>query len=280
MDVPSPRERRGRIDRVKKGDEVSAGALIATVQATPATQRAGDARSAARRASQHRLPPRQRAAAGARLAAGNARRGRLPAAAPPGASIWWCWAPGPGGYTAAFRAADLGLKVTLIERWPMLGGVCLNVGCIPSKALLHAAKVIEDAADMAGLRHRVRSAADRPRPSAGLEERVVTRLTNGLSLLAKQRKVDVIQGEGKIRRTLLRSRYKGAGEPGASISSSASSRPAPSRPACPGMPDDPRVIDSTGALGIAGRLQTVAGDRRRHHRSGNGLRLRCARRSA
>ena len=56
---------------------------------------------------------------------------------------------GPGGYTAAFRAADLGLKVTLIERWPVLGGVCLNVGCIPSKALLHAAKVIEDAADMA-----------------------------------------------------------------------------------------------------------------------------------
>ena len=57
---------------------------------------------------------------------------------------------GVGGYTAAFRAADLGLKVTLIERWPMLGGVCLNVGCIPSKALLHAAKVIEDAADMGG----------------------------------------------------------------------------------------------------------------------------------
>ena len=60
----------------------------------------------------------------------------------------WCWAPGPGGYTAAFRAADLGLKVTLVERWPMLGGVCLNVGCIPSKALLHAAKVIDEVGEM------------------------------------------------------------------------------------------------------------------------------------
>ena len=57
----------------------------------------------------------------------------------------WCWAAGPGGYTAAFRAADLGLKVTLVERWETLGGVCLNVGCIPSKALLHAAKVIDEA---------------------------------------------------------------------------------------------------------------------------------------
>jgi len=71
-----------------------------------------------------------------------------------------CWGAGPGGYTAAFRAADLGLKVTLVERWQELGGVCLNVGCIPSKALLHAAKVIEDAHEMAGARHRLRRAAD------------------------------------------------------------------------------------------------------------------------
>ena len=71
------------------------------------------------------------------------------ASAPPGALELVVLGAGPGGYTAAFRAADLGLKVTLIERSPMLGGVCLNVGCIPSKALLHAAKVIEEAADMA-----------------------------------------------------------------------------------------------------------------------------------
>ena len=65
---------------------------------------------------------------------------------------------GPGGYTAAFRAADLGKKVVLVERWPTLGGVCLNVGCIPSKALLHAAKVIEETQEMARTRHQLRRA--------------------------------------------------------------------------------------------------------------------------
>ncbi len=105
---------------------------------------------------------------------------------------------GVGGYTAAFRAADLGLKVAIIERWPMLGGVCLNVGCIPSKALLHAAKVIEEAADMAGSgivfgppqidRDKLRE----------WKSRVVTRLTGGLMLLAKQRKVEVIRGEARF----------------------------------------------------------------------------------
>jgi dihydrolipoamide dehydrogenase len=154
---------------------------------------------------------------------------------------------GVGGYTAAFRAADLGLKVTLIERWPMLGGVCLNVGCIPSKALLHAAKVIEDAADMGGA-----GIVFAP-PQIDLERlrawknRVVTRLTNGLSLLAKQRKVTVIQGEGKFtgpftievqgtgdrRRIDFKQCIIAAGSESARL---------------PGMPDDPRVIDSTGAL--------------------------------
>ena len=78
---------------------------------------------------------------------------------------------GPGGYTAAFRAADLGKKVVLIERYPDLGGVCLNVGCIPSKALLHAAKVITEAEEMAAERRRVRQADDRHRQAARLEGR-------------------------------------------------------------------------------------------------------------
>ena len=77
---------------------------------------------------------------------------------------------GPGGYTAAFRAADLGMKVALIERWPQLGGVCLNVGCIPSKALLHAAKVIEEAEAMSSARRALRQAADRRREAARVEE--------------------------------------------------------------------------------------------------------------
>ncbi|MGC2033594.1 MAG: dihydrolipoyl dehydrogenase [Steroidobacteraceae bacterium] len=154
---------------------------------------------------------------------------------------------GVGGYTAAFRAADLGLKVTLIERWPMLGGVCLNVGCIPSKALLHAAKVIEDAADMGGSGIVFGPPQiDRDKLRAW-KNRVVTRLTNGLSLLAKQRRVVVIHGEAKFsgRYSLDVQTEKGpqrvdfkqciiaAGSESARL---------------PGLPDDPRVIDSTGAL--------------------------------
>ena len=102
---------------------------------------------------------------------------------------------GPGGYTAAFRAADLGLKVALVERYTTIGGVCLNVGCIPSKALLHTAKVITDAEDTAS--HGVSFA----QPKIDLEQlrnwksnKVVKKLTMGLSQMAKQREVEVIEG--------------------------------------------------------------------------------------
>ena len=99
---------------------------------------------------------------------------------------------GPGGYTAAFRAADLGLKVTLVERWPVLGGVCLNVGCIPSKALLHAAKVIDDAAAMEN--HGIKFSKPRIDPKAltSWKNTIIKKLTKGLEQLAKQRNVDVI----------------------------------------------------------------------------------------
>ncbi len=167
--------------------------------------------------------------------------------APPGAVDLVVLGAGVGGYTAAFRAADLGLKVTLIERWPVLGGVCLNVGCIPSKALLHAAKVIEDAADMAasGIAFGPPQ-IDRDRLRAW-KNRVVTRLTNGLTLLARQRKVEVVQGEAKFsgpfslevkaangpRRIDFRQCIIAAGSESARL---------------PGLPEDPRVIDSSGAL--------------------------------
>ena len=89
---------------------------------------------------------------------------------------------GPGGYPAAFRAADLGLDVTLVERWPVLGGVCLNVGCIPSKALLHAARVIDEAESMAALRRGVRPPEDRSRRKLrGWKNKVVGKLTGGLA---------------------------------------------------------------------------------------------------
>ena len=105
---------------------------------------------------------------------------------------------GPGGYSAAFRAADLGKKVVLVDKGPTLGGVCLNVGCIPSKALLHAAKVIDETREMS--QHGISFAA----PSVdidklrGWKDGVIKKLTGGLSGLAKQRKVTVVTGRCEI----------------------------------------------------------------------------------
>jgi len=154
---------------------------------------------------------------------------------------------GPGGYTAAFRAADLGMKVALIERWPDLGGVCLNVGCIPSKALLHAAKVIEEAHEME--EHGITFGKptidiDKLR---GFKNKVIKKLTGGLAGLAKQRKVEVIQGVGKFA-----SPHEFAvvnGDKNRRVSFKYCVIAAGSEPVqLPGYPDDPRIIDSTGAL--------------------------------
>src|SRR5580692_1682069 len=99
---------------------------------------------------------------------------------------------GPGGYTAAFRAADLGLKVVMIERYPSLGGVCLNIGCIPSKALLHAAKVITEAEEMAHFGVKMSAPEIDIDALRGWKESVIKKLTGGLNGLAKARKVQVL----------------------------------------------------------------------------------------
>ena len=249
MDVPSPVNGVVSSVELKKGGEVSSGALIATVQVAeaaaapprvPATATAAPWPAATSTPSENTNANPSRSKADQAIGSGAA-------AAPPGGVDLVVLGAGPGGYTAAFRAADLGLKVTLIERWPMLGGVCLNVGCIPSKALLHAAKVIEDAADMAvcGIMFGPPQ-IDRDRLRAW-KNKVVTKLTNGLTLLAKQRKVDVIHGEAKftgpfslevrttdgMRKVDFRQCIIAAGSESARL---------------PGFPDDPRVIDSTGAL--------------------------------
>ena len=165
---------------------------------------------------------------------------------------------GPGGYTAAFRAADLGMDVILIERWPVLGGVCLNVGCIPSKALLHAAKVIDDAAAMA--EHGVVFA----KPSIDAEKlrdwknEVIGKLTGGLSTMAKQRKVRVMQGEAKFVSTNRLSLDNAETIDFEKCIIAAGSEPV----MLPNLPDDPRIIDSTGALELAPlpkRLLVVGG---------------------
>ncbi|HTT03329.1 MAG TPA: dihydrolipoyl dehydrogenase [Steroidobacteraceae bacterium] len=168
---------------------------------------------------------------------------------------------GPGGYTAAFRAADLGLKVTLVERWAELGGVCLNVGCIPSKSLLHAAKVIEDAEAM-GANGLVfgKPTIDLPKLRAW-KWAVVRKLTGGLSLLAKQRKVDVVRGSGRFASPHV---LEVSGESGTQRIRFEQCIIAAGSEAVrlPGLPDDPRIIDSTGALelpGIDGRLLVIGG---------------------
>jgi dihydrolipoamide dehydrogenase len=167
---------------------------------------------------------------------------------------------GPGGYTAAFRAADLGMKVALIERWPTLGGVCLNVGCIPSKALLHAAKVIEEAHEMAD------NGISFGAPKIDIDKlrswknKVVGKLTGGLTVLAKQRKVEVIYGLGQFVSANELEVTSGGDKRRVSFKHciiAAGSEPVK----LPGYPEDPRIIDSTGALelNLPKRLLVVGG---------------------
>jgi dihydrolipoamide dehydrogenase len=169
---------------------------------------------------------------------------------------------GPGGYTAAFRAADLGLGVILVDRWPQLGGVCLNVGCIPSKALLHAARVIEEAEAMSA--HGIRFG----KPEIDTEalkqwkNKIVGKLTAGLSILAKQRKVDVLRGFARfisphrVELHVPEGTTRVIGFEHCIIA--AGSEPA----RLPGLPDDLRVMDSTAALDlkdVPGQLLVIGG---------------------
>ena len=267
MDVPSPVAGTIASLDIKKGDEVVAGTLIATVtvaetaaaSAAPSSPAAASAPSAVVTAavySPSTAVPAAPAATPAPVATSGAG-----AAAPEGALELVVLGAGPGGYTAAFRAADLGLKVTLIERWPMLGGVCLNVGCIPSKALLHAAKVLEDAHDMAACGITFGAPQIDHDRLRGWKNKVVSRLVNGLGVLAKQRKVDVIHGDAKFlaphtleietaegsKRLDFKQCIIAAGSESVRL---------------PGFPDDPRVIDSTGALEIPAdckRLLVIGG---------------------
>jgi len=169
---------------------------------------------------------------------------------------------GPGGYTAAFRAADLGLNVGLIERYSTLGGVCLNVGCIPSKALLHAANVIDEAAAMAD--HGVVFG----QPEIDLEklrgwkEKVVGQLTGGLASMSKQRKVTVIQGNGKFSDSHEMTVETADGSQTVSFARAIIAAGSQAFK-LPGLPwDDPRVMDSTDALelkDVPERLLVIGG---------------------
>jgi dihydrolipoamide dehydrogenase len=254
MDVPAPAAGTIAQLRVAVGDRVSEGSVLMTFEPN------GDGRSASASASAEApVQTTDAPAAGAKVV--DEPTPPAPALAPSAGGEREfqvvVLGSGPGGYTAAFRAADLGLKVALIERYDRLGGVCLNVGCIPSKALLHAAKVIAEVQEMA--EHGVTFGE----PSIDLgklvafKSGVVDRLTGGLGGLAKQRKVEVIHGEAKFTSSSTLS----VGEREVSFENciiAAGSQAA----TIPGMPDDPRIIDSTDALSpssIPGRLLVIGG---------------------
>jgi dihydrolipoamide dehydrogenase len=155
---------------------------------------------------------------------------------------------GPGGYTAAFRAADLGQKVVLVERYPSLGGVCLNVGCIPSKALLHAAKVITEAEEMSHFGVNLsQPQIDLPK-LRGWKESIIKKLTGGLSGLAKARKVQVLTGKGAFASSNTLTVETSEGSKTVAFKNAIIAAGS-SVVKIPGFPyDDPRLIDSTGAL--------------------------------
>ena len=155
---------------------------------------------------------------------------------------------GPGGYAAAFRAADLGLKTALIERDAVLGGVCLNVGCIPSKALLHAAQVLDEAKHAESIGITFGEPKIDLKKLESYKSKVVTQLTGGLAMLAKQRKVTVIQGVGSFENSHAFSVKKSDGTTEQVAFKHAVIACGSSPIKLPFMPIDPRVIDSTGAL--------------------------------
>ncbi|WP_199155208.1 dihydrolipoyl dehydrogenase [Chromobacterium sp. ASV23] len=176
---------------------------------------------------------------------------------------------GPGGYSAAFRAADLGLKVVIVERYSTLGGVCLNVGCIPSKALLHNAAVIDEVSHLAANGIKFGKPEVDIDMLRGYKEKVIAKLTGGLAGMAKARKVEIVRGNGRFidphHIEVAATTGKGREESGEKkiVKFKNAIIAAGSRVVkLPFIPDDPRVVDSTGALelkGVADRMLIIGG---------------------
>ncbi|MBL8200416.1 MAG: dihydrolipoyl dehydrogenase [Chromatiales bacterium] len=247
MEVPAPAAGVVKEVLVSKGGKASEGTLIVRLEVEAATVGAPSGATAVPRESSPRV------SSGTAVAPEGA-----PAAATTSASRTYTGpvdlqadvlvlGAGPGGYPAAFRAADLGLNVTLVERWPVLGGVCLNVGCIPSKALLHAARVIDEAESMASCGVKFGHPEIDLDALRGWKDKVVGKLAGGLAMLAKQRKVTVVKGTGRF---LSASHLEVTdGDARQVIAFKTCVIAAGSEPVrLPGFPDDPRIIDSTGAL--------------------------------
>jgi dihydrolipoamide dehydrogenase len=245
MEIPSPAAGVVKELKLKVGDKVNEGSAILTLDSA---EGAGDAKPAPAKAETPAPATAAPAAKPAAAAAAPAPKAKSAVGAADIETQVVVLGAGPGGYTAAFRAADLGKKVVLIERYATLGGVCLNVGCIPSKALLHAARVVSEAEEMSHFGMSFGKPAIDVDKLRGWKESVVGRLTKGLSSLAKQRKVQVVTGVGKFESAntiLVDGKTRIAFENCIVAAGSSVAR-------IPGLPyDDPRLIDSTGALALA-----------------------------
>ncbi len=258
IEIPSPSAGTVKEVLVKVNDKVSEGDVILTMEISDSqgdsnkvadTKVASPAPSAAEKPAPQKTTP-------AAAATGTASAGEMHAEVVELGS-------GPGCYTAAFRSADLGKKVILIERYDNIGGVCLNVGCIPSKALLHTAQIITEAATMAD--HGV--TFGKPKIDlgklAGFKNTVIGQLTGGLAQLAKQRKVSIVHGVGKFTSPKTIDVTAKDGTVTRIAFDDAIIAAGSSVTRIPGLPyDDARLMDSTGALELADvpkRLLVIGG---------------------
>ncbi|HRM93379.1 MAG: dihydrolipoyl dehydrogenase [Alicycliphilus sp.] len=261
MEIPSSHAGVVKELKVKVGDKVAEGTVVLTLEAaaaSPSPAGAGEGRGegGVSKATPPAPSPQPSPASG--------RGGEQPAAASyAGNADLDCdvlvLGGGPGGYSAAFRAADLGLKVVLVERYATLGGVCLNVGCIPSKALLHVAAVMDEVS------HLKAAGIDFGAPSVnvdtlrGHKEKVISKLTGGLGQMAKMRKVTIVRGYGHFvgSHHLEVEETTGSGQDKTGAKKVVQFKNAiiaagSQAVRLPFMPNDPRVVDSTGALALAG----------------------------
>jgi len=258
MEIPSSHAGVVKALKLALGDKLNQGSLILTMEAV-------DAAATAATAPEPAPAPAVAAGTAATAAAGTAAPTAAPAVQPPqparyaGSVDLECdllvLGAGPGGYSAAFRAADLGLKTVIVERYAVLGGVCLNVGCIPSKALLHVAAVMDEVRHFADLGVSFSAPqVDLPK-LLGHKNKVVGKLTGGLAAMAKMRKVTVVRGYGSFAdpHHVLVEETSGDGQAKTGQSQTIRFKQciiaAGSQAVrLPFLPDDARIVDSTGAL--------------------------------
>ena len=263
MEIPSSAAGVVKELKVKVGDTVNRGSVLLTLEVSGAAASAAPAPAPAPALAAAAAPTQTAAAAPAQTAAAAPAQAAAAAtppavAAPPAASYaggadlecdMLVLGAGPGGYSAAFRAADLGMKTVLVERYPTLGGVCLNVGCIPSKALLHVAAVMDEASHFADLGIEFAAPKIDLKKLLAHKNKVVGKLTGGLAAMAKMRKVTVVQGVGSfadphhLRVEMEGGKTQTIRFKNAIIAAGSEAVKLPFLPK-----DDPRVVTSTGAL--------------------------------